>query len=164
MKPGLHSLEEGRSNTHNREGMVIDVKFLSDRGIPSAKMTLPETIADYHDRRAASFFVVGRNQAAPAKRSKAQNLEIICRSLRCPHPLRLVQASHADRKRAEGSEPGKTLVGGAQVFEIRIRKRKIVQGRAAAESHEGVGIRDTGQRVEQRRVDPTEDGAVGADA
>src|SRR5215471_13215515 len=102
MKPGLRSLEEGRSNTHNRERMVIDVNFLSDRGIPSAKMTLPETIADYHDRRAASFFVVGRNQAAPAKRSKAQNLEIICRSLRCPHPFGLAHAGYAHWQRVEG--------------------------------------------------------------
>src|SRR5215467_12262580 len=136
MKPGLRSLEQGRSNTHNRERVVIDVEFLSDRGILSAEMTLPETIADHHDRRAASSFVVGRNQAAAAKRSKAQNLEIICRSLRCPNPFRFVQTSHADRKRLEGSEPGKAFVGGAQVLEIRIRKSKIVQGRAAAESHE----------------------------
>src|SRR5215469_12532909 len=159
MKPGLRSLEERRSNTHNRERVVIDVEFLSDRGILSAEMTLPETKADHHDRRSADFFIVGRNQAAPAKRSKAQDLEIICRSLRCPHPFGLAHASYAHRQRVESSEPGKTLVGGAQVFEVWIRKSEIVNRRAAAESYEGVGIRDAGQGVEQRRVDPTENGA-----
>src|SRR5215469_5614264 len=103
MKPGLCSLEKGRSNTHNRERVVIDVEFLPDCRILSAAMTLPETIADHHDRRAPGFFVVGRDQAAPAKRSKAQDLEIICRRLRCPHPFGLAQASYAHRQRVESS-------------------------------------------------------------
>ena len=162
---GLTALKTGGRHANDGVRMLVQIDRLADDVRPSAKMCVPQTVADDGDGCAARAQVFFRRERPPHGGAHAEHVEIVGRREHAPHPLGFSIARQAHRRHVDGRESDETLLTAPQRLQIRIRERKWIRGVAAErERHDVVRAGQARHRVQERRVDPAEDCRVRADA
>src|SRR5262245_14492805 len=92
LESGLTSLKQRRCDAHDGKRVMVEVDNLADRGIKSAEVRLPKSVADNHDRSASWSLLFLREKQPAAKWTNSEHFKIVGRSLDRPYSLWLTQA------------------------------------------------------------------------
>src|SRR5271157_3206262 len=145
--------------------MVVDVDRPTKDGWFSPEMGLPEAVTHHDHGRAPRLLFLPWQEAATEDGPHAKYVEIIRRGEGAPHALWLAGSGEVNRTDVGRHETGKAPVPVAQVYVVKVRKRHGVSSRSSPrESEHLAGMRNARDWIEQGRVDPTENRAVGANA
>src|SRR5580700_5280823 len=161
---GLASLKQRRRNSHDRVGMLVELDRLAQNVAVRAEMRLPQTIADHRYRGASRLLILLGKKTAAEHRPYAQHIEIIRGCDHTPDALRLAFAREAHGRKYARGESCKALLSVAHGFEVWIRKaQRRISGLALRKRQDLARVRDSGYGIQQRGIDPTEDGGIRAD-
>ena len=163
-QPGLAALKLRRRYAHDGIGVLVDFYVLADDVRIRGEMRLPEAVADHRDGRASGLFIVRGKKAAAEDGMHAKHIEIIGGSHHAPDAFRFTFAREAHGSEDARRDAGKTLLAVAQGLDIRIGKAQVVLGLALCQRHNLAGVGESGNRIEERGIDPAENCGVCADA
>src|ERR1700733_6370245 len=163
-QPGLAALKLRRRYAHDGIGVLVDFYVLADDVRIRGEMRLPEAVADHRDGRASGLFIVRGKKAAAEDGMHAKHIEIIGGSHHAPDAFRFTFAREAHGSEDARRDAGKTLLAVAQGLDIRIGKAQVVLGLALCQRYNLPGVGESGNRIEERGIDPAENCGVRTDA
>ena len=130
-----------------------------------AEVRSPETVADDGYGSATGFQVFFGQKAAAEGGADAEEIKIVGGDDCSPRALGLAFAGEAHGSDSGADKAAEALLAIAHGVEIRIGERERSVGAAAErECDYFVGTGEAGDRIQQRGIDPGEDGGVRADA
>src|SRR5262245_60146600 len=128
-------------------------------------MYLPEAVADDYEWRAAGFLLFFGQEAPAQDGFYSQNVKIVCGDKCAPDELGPARAGERDGLNSKSSNTREALVLVAQVSVVGIGKWIGSLDRSAAcKCRQFARMRRSRNGIQQGRVDPAENGCVGANA
>src|SRR5208282_2845301 len=163
---GLASLEIRRRDSDYTVQAPVDLNRLADDGPVGTETRTPHGLTDYCYRPSSAPLFFRRKETTAESRVHTEHVEVIRRGQSSINPLRLVGAGKGDEIVVVRQEAGEALsmVTDIQVIKIRERRSGVLTRFSPHHRDQVAGVGHSGDGVEQGGVDPTEDGAVGANA
>ena len=163
---GLASLKIRRSDSDYRVQVPVDLNRPADDGSVGTEARAPHVLADYSHRRSSAPLFFRRQETTTEDGAHTEHVEVISRGQSPINALRLVGAGKGHEVVVVRQEAGEALIMVTEIRVIKIRERGsgVFTTFSPHDRDKVAGVGDSRNGVEQRGVDPTEDGAIRANA